>query len=328
MSGRRSPPAVSARLRFQELCRKHGTRHRAASDHALLDYGETMVAQELAKLPAAPSRGRGLDRRRRLSSDPIYCKVKVTVSDDELHLRLHRHLPQTQGPVNCSWTGLDSAVRMVFKALTDPHIPANEGCFRPMKIVCPDGTVFTARRPGAGFDLLGLDDLRRRPRLEGDGAEVSAAAGRRPLHERLRRRRPTPSTQTPVCRRSWSSRMPAAGARDRSGRRGRSGLYRRRRNLHPAARSDRGDLRHPGRSLRVQHRAGWRGQVSRRTRPDPRLPHPERRRAASSPPPSAATNSPRLGRRRRPERLAERGRDPIPPMDATRSRSARPRAIR
>jgi N-methylhydantoinase B len=36
---------------------------------------------------------------------------------------------------------------MVFKALTDPHIPANEGCFRAMQIVCPEGTVFTARRP-------------------------------------------------------------------------------------------------------------------------------------------------------------------------------------
>ena len=49
--------------------------------------------------------------------------------------------PQTKGPVNCSWTGLDSAVRMVFKALTDPHIPANEGCFRPMKLTTPTVTV-------------------------------------------------------------------------------------------------------------------------------------------------------------------------------------------
>ncbi|MFM8594741.1 MAG: hydantoinase B/oxoprolinase family protein, partial [Chloroflexota bacterium] len=37
--------------------------------------------------------------------------------------------------------------RMVFKALTDPHLPANEGCFRALMIICPEGTVFTAKRP-------------------------------------------------------------------------------------------------------------------------------------------------------------------------------------
>ena len=71
----------------------------------------------------------------------------MTVSDDEFIADFTGTSPQIQGPVNCSWTGLNSAVRMVFKALTDPHIPANEGCFRPMKVVCPDGTVFTAQRP-------------------------------------------------------------------------------------------------------------------------------------------------------------------------------------
>jgi N-methylhydantoinase B len=35
----------------------------------------------------------------------------------------------------------------VFKALTDPAIPANEGCFRPLEIICPDGTITTAIRP-------------------------------------------------------------------------------------------------------------------------------------------------------------------------------------
>ncbi|NIO70366.1 MAG: hydantoinase B/oxoprolinase family protein, partial [Anaerolineae bacterium] len=37
----------------------------------------------------------------------------------------------------------------IFKALTDPSIPTNEGCFRPLKIICPDRTIFTAERPAA-----------------------------------------------------------------------------------------------------------------------------------------------------------------------------------
>jgi N-methylhydantoinase B len=35
----------------------------------------------------------------------------------------------------------------MLKAITGPHIPVNEGCFRPLKIVCPPRTIFTAERP-------------------------------------------------------------------------------------------------------------------------------------------------------------------------------------
>src|SRR5919206_233572 len=73
-----------------------------------------------------------------ISSDPICCRVRVTVTDDAFICDFTGTAPETRGPVNCSWTGLNSAVRMVFKALTDPHLPANEGCFRAMAIVCPE----------------------------------------------------------------------------------------------------------------------------------------------------------------------------------------------
>jgi N-methylhydantoinase B len=134
-------------LRFQELCRKFGVPMVRQAIRALLDYGEAMVLRELAKLPAGVYEAEDWIDDDGLTPDPIYCKVKVTVSDTEFIADFTGTSPQTKGPVNCSWTGLNSAVRMVFKALTDPHLPANEGCFRPMKIVCPDGTVFTAQRP-------------------------------------------------------------------------------------------------------------------------------------------------------------------------------------
>jgi N-methylhydantoinase B len=73
--------------------------------------------------------------------------VKVTVSPDSFVCDFTGSAPQTPGPINCTWTGLVSAVRLVFKAITDPHIPANEGTFRPMEVICPDGTVFSAQRP-------------------------------------------------------------------------------------------------------------------------------------------------------------------------------------
>jgi N-methylhydantoinase B len=133
--------------RFQELCRKYGVREVRQSIDALLDYGESMVRQELAKLPTGVFEAEDWIDDDGISAEPIYCRVRVTVAADAFIADFTGTAPQTRGPVNCSWTGLISAVRMVFKALTDPHLPTNDGCFRPMEVICPDGTVFTASRP-------------------------------------------------------------------------------------------------------------------------------------------------------------------------------------
>jgi len=63
------------------------------------------------------------------------------------------------GPINCTWSGLVSGVRTVFKAITDPAEPATDGWFRPLEIICPPGTIFTAQRPapvGAYFETTDL----------------------------------------------------------------------------------------------------------------------------------------------------------------------------
>ena len=55
--------------------------------------------------------------------------------------------PMVAGPINCAFGALDSAVKTVFKSLVDPQAPSNEGWFRPVSLVCPPGTVFTAEKP-------------------------------------------------------------------------------------------------------------------------------------------------------------------------------------
>jgi N-methylhydantoinase B len=133
--------------RFADLFARYGAPQVRQAIAALLDYGETMTARELEKLPKGVFTAEDWIDDDGVTSEPIHCMVKVTITDDAFICDFTGTDPQTRGPVNCTWTGLDAAVRMVFKALTDPHIPANEGCFRAMTIICPEGTVFTAQRP-------------------------------------------------------------------------------------------------------------------------------------------------------------------------------------
>jgi N-methylhydantoinase B len=73
--------------------------------------------------------------------------VKVTLSSRDVVVDFTGTDKQAVGPINCTLTGLVTGVRCVFKSITNPELPANGGCFRPLKIVCPPGTFISAQSP-------------------------------------------------------------------------------------------------------------------------------------------------------------------------------------
>ena len=73
--------------------------------------------------------------------------VVVRIRGDSMTFDFTGSSPMVAGPVNCAFGALDSAVKTVFKSLVDPQAPSNEGWFRPVSLVCPPGTVFTAEKP-------------------------------------------------------------------------------------------------------------------------------------------------------------------------------------
>ena len=133
--------------RLLELLDKYG---RATVDQAvdeLLAYGERMTRQELARLPKGVFEAEDWIDDDGIGNGPFKVQVKVTITDDEFICDFTGSSEQVPGPVNCGTTGLHSAVRTVFKAITDPSIPANEGVFKPLKVICPPRTIFTAEKP-------------------------------------------------------------------------------------------------------------------------------------------------------------------------------------
>jgi len=133
--------------RIAELFAKYGRDAVLEAKEQLLAYGETMIRKDLAGLPKGIFTAEDWIDDDGITPEPLRVQVKVTISDDEFVADFTGSAPQAKGPINNSRTGLVSAVRMIFKALTNPHIPANAGCFRAVRVLCPDGTVFTAKRP-------------------------------------------------------------------------------------------------------------------------------------------------------------------------------------
>jgi N-methylhydantoinase B len=136
-----------AERRLRELFEKYGMGAVLAAKDELLEHGEAMVLKELRTLPKGTFVAEDLIDDDGRGTEPLRVVVKITITDDRFIADFTGSAPQSVGPINNSRTGLESAVRLIFKALTNPHIPANSGTFRPVEVICPDRTVFTCERP-------------------------------------------------------------------------------------------------------------------------------------------------------------------------------------
>lgn len=133
--------------RIIELVEKYGRDTVLAAMEELLDYGDRMTRAELAKLPNGVFEAEDIVEDDGLGNGPFRIKVKVTITDDKMIADFSGTAAQAPGPINCSYTGLVTAARCLFKAVTNPEIPANGGCFRALEVHCPDGTLLTATSP-------------------------------------------------------------------------------------------------------------------------------------------------------------------------------------
>jgi N-methylhydantoinase B len=114
---------------------------------AILDHGEAIARDALAKIPAGVYEAEEIIDGDGISDDPIPVRVRVEVTPERLIADFTGTSPQVRGPINCARGALMSACKTVFKAITAPDAPSNEGLFRPLEVIAPEGTVFTAVRP-------------------------------------------------------------------------------------------------------------------------------------------------------------------------------------
>ena len=137
-----------AALRLNEAAGKFGDNALLTSFSVLLDRAEAMTRAALRQLEAGTYRavdfldndGIELDRRIRI-------EVAATINDGAIHFDLTGSSPQVKGPINCVPSGSLAAACFAVRAVTDPAIPNNGGCFRPITLTLPEGTIVNPREP-------------------------------------------------------------------------------------------------------------------------------------------------------------------------------------
>lgn len=74
-------------------------------------------------------------------------RLTLHVLDDEIVADFTGSAPQAIGPVNAIYAVTASAVYNAVLHLTDPAIPRNEGCYRPITVIAPPGTIVNCTFP-------------------------------------------------------------------------------------------------------------------------------------------------------------------------------------
>ena len=133
--------------RIRAICERHGSDALRAAIARLLRQGETVARNALRELPVGSWEAQDFMDDDGFSDEPIPVNVRITVTPDRFIADFTGSAPQRPGPVNGTRARLISSARVMFKAITAPDYPNNGGCFRPVHVICPPGTVFTAQRP-------------------------------------------------------------------------------------------------------------------------------------------------------------------------------------
>ena len=202
---------------------------------------------------------------------------RSAIRGDERRGRLHRQLAAESRARStaCSVTRTPG-VYMTFQAATDPDIVAQRGCYRPIEVIAPEGTIVNPRfpaactggnevtcmivhnavLPGARRGRGGTARTRRSWPATRAPRTTCCIAGRRPAHRRALRVLRVPGGRL---------------GRERGPRRAERGVRRSSGNTGTSRSRRRAPVSGPRRALRAPRDSGGAGDPPRRPRHSPRL---------------------------------------------------------
>jgi N-methylhydantoinase B len=134
--------------RLRDLLADHGDRLLAAFD-AVIDYSRTRIERELRGIPDGTYRASDVLEGDGVTDEDIPVRAAVTVDGATMTVDFEGTASQVAGNVNAPLSVAKSAVYFVVRCVTDPEIPPNHGCYEPVTVEAPDGSLLNPRPPAA-----------------------------------------------------------------------------------------------------------------------------------------------------------------------------------
>jgi N-methylhydantoinase B len=142
--------------RVGELLAERGRDSLSAAFDAVVDYSRERVERELEAIPDGTYHARDAlegdgvtDGSGGVADEDVLIAVELTVDGSAVTVDFDGTADQVPGNVNAPLAVTKSAVYFVVRAVTDPGIPPNHGCYDPVTVRAPAGSLLHPRPPAA-----------------------------------------------------------------------------------------------------------------------------------------------------------------------------------
>jgi N-methylhydantoinase B len=132
--------------RMLELVSDHGAGTVHEAMEAIMDYSERRMRTAIAAMPGGVYKAKDY-----MEDIPgigfAEIAVAVTIEGDSATFDYSGTCPQVDAPVNAPLGVTIAGIYYTLISATDPTIPVNDGCFRPVTLRIPEGCMMNPRRP-------------------------------------------------------------------------------------------------------------------------------------------------------------------------------------
>jgi N-methylhydantoinase B len=138
--------------RLVEMAQKFGADALAEAMDEALDYSERLMRAEIERIPDGVYEAEDFIEPVEASGWPdalLPVRVRITVAGDRMVFDYTGTAPQARGGINCPFSVTCTSTWFTVKAITDWTIPINQGCYRPVEIICPEGTLLNCTYPAS-----------------------------------------------------------------------------------------------------------------------------------------------------------------------------------
>ena len=139
----------TARGRMAEVVERHGLGTVVDAATAVKDYAERRMRAEIGSLPDGSAAFEDVLDDDGRGHEDVAIAVRLDIEGDVARVDFAGTDPQVEGAVNAPLPVTTSATYFALRCLTDPTIPPNRGCYRPIEIAAPPGSVVNAEPPAA-----------------------------------------------------------------------------------------------------------------------------------------------------------------------------------
>jgi len=137
----------SGEIRLKTLMQKYGPDLVLSAMEDFMNYSERLMRDAISRVPDGEYDGEDCVDSDVFSESPLTVRAKVEVKGSNITADLSKSDPQARGMMNCTLAGTIAAVYGLVKNVLGRDIPPNDGCFRPIRVIVPEGTFLNPKFP-------------------------------------------------------------------------------------------------------------------------------------------------------------------------------------